>query len=728
MADFHAADLWIAIVPETSKVGPAMEEAGKQAKSKFRDAVKDFGKSISDDLEKVGAKSKDTFSGIGKHAKDSLSTAGKQAGEAFNSELGKSIQATIGVELGKAIGGQIKNLPGFEKISEVAQKAAEGVQGLSEMMARVREHDATAVLNGTATALDKIGQSDASRTVKDIADQVDPLQQKFGDLKGNIKGTTDGLLGVAGESGRIAGGLNTIAAAAGPLAAAFVALDNLMPGFDQHLQNIMKDGGNFKDWVNTMFPGTNLIDRYGGLGGPKNGWLGKDPQPGDITPGGRSDARIGNNPIVPGGPIPSMPGYTATPGSQDPFGSGFPTRIPGQASGGPLSGPGPKGKDSALFWGADGEHVVTADEVDAVGGHGGMHAIRGMMKAGLFKGIRGYEGGGEIGGGGGNLANLYRYAASLVGTPYSTANRTDCSGMASRLISVALGLPPAPSFTTSNEGAWLAQHGFQLGDGPPGTLRVGWYDHGGGQSGHTAVTLPDGTNAEAGGSHGSFLLGPGAAGAGNPEFDHHAFLPANPQGLGGGGGAGGGGGISGGGGLGGSGGGGGSAGGGAGGGGGSGGGGGMEGQGQQLAQGMVNGFLQLLGLDGSVFHSNFAGGGKSPLDFGSVKLFTGLFKSFGAMAQGGDTGAAGGGGGGGIPGLSALIPSPGPKISGGVASGVGPGATEGGGGTVNNFNGDVGGFVVNQSGMQKAGGVQDWQHAANSSGRATALTANLPGQ
>jgi hypothetical protein len=30
MADFHAADLWVAVAPDVSKVGPAMQEAGTE--------------------------------------------------------------------------------------------------------------------------------------------------------------------------------------------------------------------------------------------------------------------------------------------------------------------------------------------------------------------------------------------------------------------------------------------------------------------------------------------------------------------------------------------------------------------------------------------------------------------------------------------------------------------------------------------------------------------------
>ena len=127
------------------------------------------------------------------------------------------------------------------------------------------------------------------------------------------------------------------------------------------------------------------------------------------------------------------------------------------------------------------------------------------------------------------------FAESLVGTPYSQARRNDCSGAASQLINVALGQDPRSSFmSTQTAPQWLGTRGFIMGDGPPGTLRVGWYNHGSAPNdGHMAITLPHGTHAESGGSHGTFVLGGSAAGAEDSEFDHHAYLPINgmnPQG------------------------------------------------------------------------------------------------------------------------------------------------------------------------------------------------------
>ena len=59
----------------------------------------------------------------------------------------------------------------------------------------------------------------------------------------------------------------------------------------------------------------------------------------------------------------------------------------GGADGGPVVGPGPKGKDSVLRYLAPGEHIVTAPEVDAAGGHTAMLQIRqALLHGGMASG------------------------------------------------------------------------------------------------------------------------------------------------------------------------------------------------------------------------------------------------------------------------------------------------------------------------------------------------------
>lgn len=201
---------------------------------------------------------------------------------------------------------------------------------------------------------------------------------------------------------------------------------------------------------------------------------------------------------------------------------GLYNQLTSHAEGGPLHAPGPKGHDSALFWGADGEHVLTHQEVQKMGGHSEVYKFRSDLMNGRI--VLGRAGGGALGYGG--MAPDVAVASSLAGTPYSQAARDDCSGMVGRVILGAMGLPATNLPTTKNMGQWLAALGFQPGIGGPGSISVGWYDHGPNPNdGHAAMTLSNGENAEAGGIHGNFVIGAGAAGAASPQFDQHMFLP-----------------------------------------------------------------------------------------------------------------------------------------------------------------------------------------------------------
>lgn len=182
----------------------------------------------------------------------------------------------------------------------------------------------------------------------------------------------------------------------------------------------------------------------------------------------------------------------------------------GHAAGGAIHGPGPNGIDSVPAWLAPGEHVLTHLDVAKMGGHSGVYKFRQALH-------RQY---------GGAVGPDVMAAEQMVGTPYSQGARNDCSGMVGRVVNAALGIPGGGLPTTKNMGTWLAQRGFVPGIGGPGTISVGWYDHGPNPNdGHTAMTLSDGENAESGGSHGNFLIGGGAAGASSAQFDHHMYLP-----------------------------------------------------------------------------------------------------------------------------------------------------------------------------------------------------------
>lgn len=104
---------------------------------------------------------------------------------------------------------------------------------------------------------------------------------------------------------------------------------------------------------------------------------------------------------------------------------------------------------------------------------------------------------------------------------------TDCSGAAASLANFAtqgLGAGTGQRFSTGNQGAALKAMGAIPGVGPSGSLSFGWYN-GGPYGGHTAATLPDGTNVEMGGAGGNGQFGGSAVGASWSEFTDHMHFP-----------------------------------------------------------------------------------------------------------------------------------------------------------------------------------------------------------
>ena len=109
---------------------------------------------------------------------------------------------------------------------------------------------------------------------------------------------------------------------------------------------------------------------------------------------------------------------------------------------------------------------------------------------------------------------------TVSGTPYITGGDsprgTDCSGLASWVANAATGRPVyGDRFNTGNQEAALLARGFKHGTAP-GALVIGW------NSGHTAVTLPDGTPVSSGEGGGVRV---GGGGAFQPQFTHHMYLP-----------------------------------------------------------------------------------------------------------------------------------------------------------------------------------------------------------
>src|SRR5688572_24701636 len=118
------------------------------------------------------------------------------------------------------------------------------------------------------------------------------------------------------------------------------------------------------------------------------------------------------------------------------------------------------------------------------------------------------------------IATLLTLVNQVSGTPYVTGgdspSGTDCSGLVSWVTNAATGRPVyGDRFHTGNIESALLARGFQYGT-QPGALVVGW------NSGHTAVTLPDGTPVSSGEGGGVKV---GGGGAYQSQFTKHMFLP-----------------------------------------------------------------------------------------------------------------------------------------------------------------------------------------------------------
>lgn len=123
------------------------------------------------------------------------------------------------------------------------------------------------------------------------------------------------------------------------------------------------------------------------------------------------------------------------------------------------------------------------------------------------------------------LAALLSLIAQVSGTPYipggDSPAGTDCSGLASWVANVASGRPAFGSrFNTGNIESALLARGFHYGSAP-GSVVIGW------NSGHAAVTLPDGTPVSSGESGAGVRVGGG--GAYQPQFSRHMYLPVQAE-------------------------------------------------------------------------------------------------------------------------------------------------------------------------------------------------------
>ncbi|ORA77179.1 hypothetical protein BST28_18855 [Mycolicibacter kumamotonensis] len=570
-----AIEHWITLVPDTKslekgiaaafdsakkdatievKVDPAQarktgQDAGKQIDQGVQDATKDTGK-------KVGTK-------VGEDVKNSGAKSAKSAGQ--------EIAETIGGEIGRSVGDWARskfprvfdNLGDLGDIFGTAGAKAAG-SFATRVAARLRESGikATAAAAGTAVAsgftaalstnfsgVDSVlgNLSDRAKTlrgalgdtfvgsaVSTFADGLDHARGALGSIQA-VTGTVNDTISAFSGITKTAAGAQTIfnaALTANPIGIVVAAIAALVAGLVYFFtqtetgrkiwEKFTDVAGKAWDWVkdkasaawswfqSTLWPGIKAGIEFAGAAFTTFR---------DVVVGVFDRVKEVMQPVLDiiskikdgiGGAL----GGIGNALSHVP-GLGF---LGGHAGGGYISGPGTGTSDSIVARVSNGEFIVNAQATQR---------NIGLLNAINSGTLPGFDEGGLVG------ANspLKSYAASIVGTPYSMANRWDCSGTMSALANVATGRPPRSSLmTTVNEGAWLQSRGFILGQGGPGTFRIGWFDHGGGANGHTAGTLPDGTNVESSGRTGMFTMGANARGADDPMFDHHAFLPMSPQG------------------------------------------------------------------------------------------------------------------------------------------------------------------------------------------------------
>jgi GNAT superfamily N-acetyltransferase len=123
------------------------------------------------------------------------------------------------------------------------------------------------------------------------------------------------------------------------------------------------------------------------------------------------------------------------------------------------------------------------------------------------------------------------YGLSVSGDKYVLGG-LDCSALVAKIVQQYTGrtgpvMPandPNHPMSTRTEGEWLTSMGLVLGKGGPSTLRVGWETYSS-AGGHTALTMPDGTNVESSGA-GGVQYGGTARSANDPMFRTFAYLPA----------------------------------------------------------------------------------------------------------------------------------------------------------------------------------------------------------
>ncbi|MDV8022009.1 phage tail tape measure protein [Rhodococcus sp. IEGM 1330] len=178
------------------------------------------------------------------------------------------------------------------------------------------------------------------------------------------------------------------------------------------------------------------------------------------------------------------------------------------ADGGPIVG-GTPGKDSVPILAMPGEHMLTTDDVDRLGGQEGVYRFREALSRGS---VKGYATGGAIDG----VTAAQQYVQGMDGMEYVVGSR-DCSFVVSAAQSVAMGGEPKRLYTTYSLLDGMTA-GLVAGGSPSDLFVVGTSQE------HMSATV-GGINIESGGAGGGVQYGRTAVGAFDPQFTSLYHLP-----------------------------------------------------------------------------------------------------------------------------------------------------------------------------------------------------------
>jgi hypothetical protein len=388
-----AADMIEDMLPKALR-GLGLQGIGRELGESLGGAIGEHAADVPDALIKGWDTAADTIKRGTDTVKDALGGIKSAAGDTHISlgGVGDGLRDVLSGVRDADVGGGLH--AALDGIKSAAGGLKDGLGGAVESLRHLSAGDVTTGLGRAADLIERMEPvasafgADVSSWPADIRGVIDPISQvseTFGTVKDAISGTAEGLGALVEGSPAAEAAFAGLASAAGPLAALALAIGGAAAGIHQIIQDT----------------------------DPRNGFVRPQGQAPVQTPAAQMALPGQQQPVqLPPSVRPGQQ-YTATPGSLDPFAAlqpaGTPALTPQQQqprlvlppspigidvpdhheAGGAISGPGPRGKDSVLMWGAPGEHVWTADEVEKVGGHGVMHALRAA--------VRGFEGGGAVG-------------------------------------------------------------------------------------------------------------------------------------------------------------------------------------------------------------------------------------------------------------------------------------------------------------------------------------------